>query len=250
MTILFRHNLSVSALAVFMLLSLAGCQTPGTDAVTPDSDSDQPALPLRALGQEPGWILQMDDEQLQLDYQYGQHQFSAPTPEASMEGDIIRYNARADGETLFVEIKPGYCEDIMSGRPFPYTVEITINGELLRGCGGDTQSLLVDRLWAVEDINGRALVDDTPLTLSFDTDHRVSGSAGCNRFNGRYEITGEGVSFGPLALTRRACEAALMQQESDMMKVLEGASNFRLDNSGALIIRGYRGQSLRATTQN
>jgi len=245
-------NLLVCAALVAALPVLTACQTPSPDKADPAvmGDGDAPALPMRALGQEPGWILRLDEEQLTLDYQYGEHQFSAPTPERTTADGLTRYRAQQAGEELLVEITREYCEDIMSGRPFPYRVELIINGEPLSGCGGDTRKLLVGHEWQVTTINEQPLVDrEKPPTITFDRDGQVAGSAGCNRYSGTYEITGEGVSFGSMALTRKACEPEVMQQEAEMMAVLEGASNFRLDDSGALIIRGYRGQKLWATAK-
>jgi heat shock protein HslJ len=49
------------------------------------------------------------------------------------------------------------------------------------------------------------------LTLDFSTDsgrRRVSGFAGCNRFNGAYSLKEGKVTFGPLVATRMACASA------------------------------------------
>ena len=134
------------------------------------------------MGQEPGWLLNLDEEQLALDYHYGEHRFTAPTPARTTAEGVTRYHAEQGGEDLYVEIRRHYCEDIMSGRPFPYRVEVTINGELFSGCGGDTETLLVGPEWRVEELNGRALSEqERSQTLTFDHDGRVSGNAGCNR---------------------------------------------------------------------
>jgi len=62
---------------------------------------------------------------------------------------------------------------------------------------GDTRKLLVGPEWEVKTINEQPLIDrEAPPTITFDRDGQVAGSAGCNRYSGAYEVTGEGVSFG------------------------------------------------------
>ena len=49
-----------------------------------------------------------------------------------------------------------------------------------------------------------------PGTIAFDTKaSRVSGFAGCNRFSGTYKTTGDALAFGPLALTKMACDEGM-----------------------------------------
>jgi copper homeostasis protein (lipoprotein) len=55
--------------------------------------------------------------------------------------------------------------------------------------------------------------------LQFVSDTRVSGTTGCNRFNGMYQQDGESLSFKPLAMTRRACPGPLMEQENRISKM-------------------------------
>jgi lactoylglutathione lyase len=49
---------------------------------------------------------------------------------------------------------------------------------------------------------------------------RASGSGGCNRFAGDYELDSERLSFRPLASTRMACDPETMQAESDYFLAL------------------------------
>ena len=48
-------------------------------------------------------------------------------------------------------------------------------------------------------------VSGTTLTATF-TGDQVSGSAGCNDYNGPYKLDGDKVAIGPLVTTRKACE--------------------------------------------
>lgn len=70
---------------------------------------------------------------------------------------------------------------------------------------------------------------------------RVGGLGGCNRFGGTYELTGESLSFSPLAATRMACsDMAKERAFFDMLgKVkgmkLEGDSLELLDGEGKVL---------------
>ncbi len=65
----------------------------------------------------------------------------------------------------------------------------------------------------------------TRLTLMFQ-DGQVSGSSGCNRFHGAFEVDGKALSIGPLATTRMACEDAVMAQEREFLSALESARSW------------------------
>ena len=52
-----------------------------------------------------------------------------------------------------------------------------------------------------------SVVSGTEITAVFSADDTVSGSAGCNRFSGRYTRNAERLSFSPLATTKMACTA-------------------------------------------
>nr|WP_242540405.1 META domain-containing protein [Trinickia mobilis] len=71
--------------------------------------------------------------------------------------------------------------------------------------------------WKHADGTTRALpqadngTDGEALTLDFSTaggQRRVSGFSGCNRYMGSYTLKNGGLSFGPLASTRKACPSA------------------------------------------
>lgn len=64
----------------------------------------------------------------------------------------------------------------------------------------------------------RPLAGNAPsLTL---TQGRVSGSGGCNRLSGSVRISGDTLTFGPLAATRMACSPAVNAQEQTFLTVL------------------------------
>ncbi|MBE9227629.1 META domain-containing protein [Phormidium sp. LEGE 05292] len=79
------------------------------------------------------------------------------------------------------------------------------------------------------------MVPSQELTADF-SDGRISGSGGCNRFMGSYEIKGDRLTISPLASTFKACEEPIMTQESKYLKALQGAQRYELDDKGQLTI--------------
>lgn len=77
--------------------------------------------------------------------------------------------------------------------------------------------------------NGRQAVVSpkvgTRLSLVFQ-DGRVSGSSGCNRFQGPFTLEGGVLQIGPLATTRMACDEAVMTQEQEFLRALESAAKW------------------------
>ncbi|PSB18579.1 hypothetical protein C7B65_14890 [Phormidesmis priestleyi ULC007] len=79
------------------------------------------------------------------------------------------------------------------------------------------------------------MVPSTDLTADFAGD-RVTGTGGCNRFNGGFQTRGNQLKIGPLATTFKACEEPLMTQESRYLKALQGAQRYEVANPGQLTI--------------
>lgn len=73
----------------------------------------------------------------------------------------------------------------------------------------------------------RGVLEDGTLTADFADDGTLSGNAGCNNYNGPYDIDGESISIGPLAGTKMACASdELSKQEADYLAALELATSF------------------------
>lgn len=71
----------------------------------------------------------------------------------------------------------------------------------------------------------------TRIRVSFGDDHRVTGSAGCNRYFASYKQTGESITIGVPGATRRACAepAGVMEQEAAFLAALASAATLRLE---------------------
>jgi len=53
-----------------------------------------------------------------------------------------------------------------------------------------------------------------PSLVFYSENHRVSGSGGCNRLTGTYQLNGEEIHFGPFASTRMACPKGMDTEEA------------------------------------
>jgi heat shock protein HslJ len=75
--------------------------------------------------------------------------------------------------------------------------------------------------WIATELNGKPV--DGP-TLDYTTD-KVSGTGGCNRFNGPITIEDDAVQIGPLASTKMICEGK-SEIEAQYFSALEAARSF------------------------
>lgn len=92
----------------------------------------------RAIGQEPGWQLEIrQGAEMRFTYDYGKGTAVTPAARVSVDSSTgtRTYHAVAEANDLRVEIVPVSCNDSMSGRQFPATVSVTLNGRTFRGCG-------------------------------------------------------------------------------------------------------------------
>ena len=90
---------------------------------------------------------------------------------------------------------------------------------------------LIGTTWSAVSVNnGRGgvttLVPGSVVTATFAADDVVTGGAGCNRFQGPYEVDGQHLRIGPLATTRMACPEPLMTQERAFLSALGLVTTF------------------------
>jgi heat shock protein HslJ/uncharacterized membrane protein len=92
----------------------------------------------RGVGQEPGWQLEIrQGDEMRFTYDYGKGSAVTPAGRGDLDARTGTRTFRAASGTndLRVEIVPVACNDAMSGRAFPATVTVTLNGRAFRGCG-------------------------------------------------------------------------------------------------------------------
>ena len=98
--------------------------------------------------------------------------------------------------------------------------------------------------WRIEDIGGQGVIDNSPATLVFGSDGRLSGNASCNRLIASYTVQGEKITISPTGLTMMACQPALMNQERKLVDLLNAVSSYRIDDTGALVLRTASGKQV------
>ena len=92
----------------------------------------------RAVGQEPGWILEIHRDEgflLVTDYGQSRHSFPYTEPVSDAQAQTGRYSSESGGEAIEIVIGAGPCRDSMSGEEFSSRVEVDWRGQTLRGCG-------------------------------------------------------------------------------------------------------------------
>ncbi len=206
----------------------------------PASNPNIPPGAYVARGNEPGWMLVVAGKRLTVDG-YRATKLQAVTPAQQKIPGGYRYAAKIGKDTLRIDVLNRICADTMSGLRFPDTVTVMTGNRTLRGCGGDPAFLLQHARWLVTTIDGQEVAPTSRPTLVFETTGRVTGHASCNSYSGPYRLTGEGLSFGPMISTKRACEPALMAQESAMLAALQNAARHELSNDGTLTIESSDG---------
>lgn len=90
--------------------------------------------------------------------------------------------------------------------------------------------------WLVAQIQGEPLVEGSRTEFSFFEPGRIAATVGCNRIGGAVAAGDGTLKFGPLMMTRMACEEALMDQENRFSEALSLVSHYRLNENGGVLL--------------
>lgn len=67
-----------------------------------------------------------------------------------------------------------------------------------------------------------------PRLLLHPATKQATGSTGCNRFSGSYELSGDSLRLGPLTSTRRAClDPEMTRQESTLLEAFDATRSWK-----------------------
>lgn len=221
-------------------LVLIACLLGATAPATAQSVAD--LLPLTARGNEPFWSLTLTPEGSSYTDMEGLS-LEAPYAEPVTESDTLLFITAAGPLRLTETL----CRDSMSGMVYPYTVTLTRDDTDLPGCAGDPARLLAGD-WVVTALDGTALPKGADVTMTFDPG-RIAGLAACNRYSGSYTLTGEGLSFGPMAGTRMACPPPLMETESAVYAAFARITQFDIAADGSLLLKSDEATTLVTATR-
>jgi putative lipoprotein len=131
--------LAILLLAIFPAAAPAIAEDGGFDEASVNSIWHKAKLrgvAFRAVGQEPGWLLEISDgAEILLVLDYGETRKSYPwvEPVVYQEERMTRY-VIGEGE-LTIEIRGQRCQDVMSGEQFEVSVTIIMPDRQLAGCG-------------------------------------------------------------------------------------------------------------------
>jgi membrane-bound inhibitor of C-type lysozyme/uncharacterized membrane protein len=92
----------------------------------------------RALGNEPGWMLEIDEGHsvvLITDYGQSRHVFGPPDRLAAEDAGRTVYQVSNGQGALKAILVDSPCRDDMSGEPYPVQVRLIFSGRSFRGCG-------------------------------------------------------------------------------------------------------------------
>jgi heat shock protein HslJ len=105
---------------------------------------------------------------------------------------------------------------------------------LLTACGDDEPSgpeALEGKSWILTQFvaeDGSTEIVDVGVDAEFDGS-TMSGTSGCNRYNAPYEASGDGISFGAIAVTQMACPEPQMSVEDRYLQLLESVATFEVE---------------------
>ena len=107
-------------------------------ARAPWEDARRRGVDFRALGNEPGWQLEIrTGEHLLWVGDYGASRTLLQNPTLVKESGLRRYRAGEGDQQLEVTIGDEFCTDTMKGEQFPSTVTVNFEGRSYHGCGRD-----------------------------------------------------------------------------------------------------------------
>ena len=93
----------------------------------------------------------------------------------------------------------------------------------------ETSQELVGTMWDLISFAGQSPIAGFTLTLSFEADGQLGGSAGCNSFFGSYTLEGTTLTIGQMGSTMMACmDNGVMEQESAYLGWLAAATGYTL----------------------
>lgn len=139
-----------AVLPCLLLLSLAACSEGQPTAPAPAEPPAQPAVldgvdltqPLRVLGTEPFWSVDIEGQTLRYSGVDRPEQ-TAPNAGPVMTGTVATWTARtAQGHALEISLMATECSDGMSDRVFPLTARVKIGDETLQGCAAATEAVM------------------------------------------------------------------------------------------------------------
>lgn len=136
-------------LAALSLVALAACSPAGEPLPPPEDAVPAPVLagvdlaqPVRALGTEPFWSLELTGTEMVYTTPEPP-ELRAPQPQPVVQGTMVTYETEtADGTPLRMTLVATECSDGMSDRTYPLTAMVTIGERDLTGCAASVAAVM------------------------------------------------------------------------------------------------------------
>ena len=135
--------------AVLAVLALAACSPAEEPAPPPEAPQPAPVLggvdlakPVRALGTEPSWSVELTGTEMVYTTPEPPEQ-RAPQPNPLVQGTTATWEAEtADGTALSVTLIATECSDGMSDRTYPLTAMVKLGDLELTGCAASSAAVM------------------------------------------------------------------------------------------------------------
>lgn len=196
-----------------------------------------------AQGNEPSWSLELDfDKGIRFTTLEGDSVVTTLT-KPTIKDYTVFYSITSESTTLLVSFSPVGCINNMSGAYSDYAVEVKLNDQANAvGCGEFINPLYnLTGSWtltsmAEEDVKSDDFGTGLP-ELNFNViEKNVSGSTGCNRLTGSFQMTTDGgLHFLPMASTRMFCPG---KGESKFLTSLNQVDRYKIEGDKLLLTKG------------
>lgn len=104
-------------------------------------------------------------------------------------------------------------------------------------------------LWKIEQARAAPVVHKLNARINFGKDGQLSANGGCNGIATPYTLAGNRLKLGSLAITRKACNEVLMEQEDRIITALERAVGAAVPPHGLLELSDENGTVLLRATR-
>ncbi len=147
---------------------------------------------------------------------------------------LLTLQSTSDGgpEFFAISVNPTLQALDAQGKPIPSSANFTYAPWLTFA---DAPLPLESTPWRLVELSGKAVAADDPkaaASLQFDAvSKRFSGSGGCNRISGSYEVSGDKLHLGPIAATRMMCPQPVMDVETAFLAALGSVTSYKIDGN-------------------
>ena len=98
-----------------------------------------------------------------------------------------------------------------------------------------SQPSLTETQWNLIELNGNPVgvrpTETQPYIYLQVQGDRLSGSGGCNRFFGSFDLSGSSLQFHSVAQTMMACPGATLQREPELLETLKLVTSYQISGN-------------------